>query len=537
MATTSGNMNTLKVTGKDGNVFVMTPVDTEARQAIDEAKNLQFDDDYFTAEVSQDQSTVSVGLNGVPIGVSSPLRFDQDTAQGIVIGIDTSSVTPPEMTGATASADGASGLVPAPLTGDQGKFLKGDGTWTTIEIAEQKVHVLTKTTGLTTAEFEQAWSWLENGHLVGVWYTYDDYTAFYLVDKYYTYFSTQTEYFIVFSYTRPGSGKLENQNEGFYRDKLSWRKSNNSSLTHDSSTIIPTPLNQFNKYLFTDGRGGALIWKTVREVPSSAVADSGKVLTVNAQGSAAWDSLPVFAGTSNGVVNAPASANRNHYSFLDGMGDWSMLEEVSESSINGMFLSVTIGDREYKVVQIGNQLWMAENLDYAFDYEGNPLPVGGSGTTSTPAAWYYNNSSTDYGIDGTYKCGLLYNWHAVKYLDDNKATLLPSGWHVPTTTELTTLVNTIGTDPGTKLKAVDNYSVQGFPDGWGGTDTYGFKMLPTGAYNGNFQGINQFGCLLAIDEQDAAHSKFLSVGRSSGSSFENNYKTYAYSVRLVKDAT
>ena len=33
------------------------------------------------------------------------------------------------MQGATASADGASGLVPAPQAGDQDKFLKGDGTW------------------------------------------------------------------------------------------------------------------------------------------------------------------------------------------------------------------------------------------------------------------------------------------------------------------------------------------------------------------------------------------------------------------------
>ena len=35
----------------------------------------------------------------------------------------------PEMTGATSSAAGTSGLVPAPAAGDQDKFLKGDGTW------------------------------------------------------------------------------------------------------------------------------------------------------------------------------------------------------------------------------------------------------------------------------------------------------------------------------------------------------------------------------------------------------------------------
>lgn len=33
------------------------------------------------------------------------------------------------MQGATASADGAGGTVPAPLAGDQNKFLRGDATW------------------------------------------------------------------------------------------------------------------------------------------------------------------------------------------------------------------------------------------------------------------------------------------------------------------------------------------------------------------------------------------------------------------------
>jgi hypothetical protein len=90
MSTTNGNMKSFKVTDKDGNVYVMIPVDTEARQEIDEAKNLQFDEDYFTSEVSQDQTTVNVGLNGVPLGVDSdsPLKFVQDNPQGIVLGSD-----------------------------------------------------------------------------------------------------------------------------------------------------------------------------------------------------------------------------------------------------------------------------------------------------------------------------------------------------------------------------------------------------------------------------------------------------------------
>lgn len=42
---------------------------------------------------------------------------------------DATTSTVPGMTGATASAAGSAGLVPAPATGDQAKFLCGDGTW------------------------------------------------------------------------------------------------------------------------------------------------------------------------------------------------------------------------------------------------------------------------------------------------------------------------------------------------------------------------------------------------------------------------
>ena len=38
------------------------------------------------------------------------------------------------MTGATAAADGAEGLVPRPLAGDENKFLRGDGSWVMIDI-------------------------------------------------------------------------------------------------------------------------------------------------------------------------------------------------------------------------------------------------------------------------------------------------------------------------------------------------------------------------------------------------------------------
>ena len=47
--------------------------------------------------------------------------------------ITTQDTTYPEMTGATASANGTKGLVPAPSSGKQNYFLRGDGTWAFLE--------------------------------------------------------------------------------------------------------------------------------------------------------------------------------------------------------------------------------------------------------------------------------------------------------------------------------------------------------------------------------------------------------------------
>lgn len=86
MATTEGSLNTLKVTDPHGNTFTLSPVDSQARQDIADAENLQFDEDYFTMEETSDE--VHIGLAGVPFGVSSPLRFDRDDEHGVVIGLN-----------------------------------------------------------------------------------------------------------------------------------------------------------------------------------------------------------------------------------------------------------------------------------------------------------------------------------------------------------------------------------------------------------------------------------------------------------------
>ena len=200
---------------------------------------------------------------------------------------------------------------------------------------------------------------------------------------------------------------------------------------------------------------------------------------------------------------------------------------------------VEIGGRRYPVVKIGNQLWIAKNLDYKFDYNGSTLPIGDSGVPSTPAAWYYNNDENLYGIDGTYKCGLLYNWYAANYLDNNKNTLLPNGWRVPSQNDFDDLSNAVGgaSIAGTKLKALDNSVTISFPSGFNGTNDYGFNALPAGdRLNTSF---DDFGTYCNFwSGYDYSETRGYNYYITSAPNLQEGYaiKEYAISIRLVKDA-
>ncbi|WP_295055260.1 FISUMP domain-containing protein [uncultured Fibrobacter sp.] len=197
-------------------------------------------------------------------------------------------------------------------------------------------------------------------------------------------------------------------------------------------------------------------------------------------------------------------------------------------SVTFVDTTTTIGGRVYRTVTIGGVTWLAENLDYKFSGCG----IGGGGTPTTPNAWYYNNDEATYGIDGVRKCGLLYNWYAVKLLNDNRSDLIP-GWHVPTNDEWTALANAVGGTgvAGTRLKAAN----VDWATSWGGTDDYGFGVLPAGYYDGSFSLVGSYAYFWTITESgDSAYLRYFGTGATM---FQNTYSKYhGFSVRLVKDS-
>ena len=190
--------------------------------------------------------------------------------------------------------------------------------------------------------------------------------------------------------------------------------------------------------------------------------------------------------------------------------------------------TVNIGGRDYRYVEIGTQVWLAENLDFA----PSGISVGITTNTTSPNAGYYNNDANTYGENGR-KCGLLYNWYAVKYLEDNKASFF-NGWHVPTYSEIfNTLQQYVGAyDAGKKLKAAG----LDWATGWNGTDDYGFAMLPGGGAFPGFFSTATKGYLWAItDSGSNADAIYFDSGNLMGQ-FLSRPKTNYLSLRLVKDA-
>ena len=189
--------------------------------------------------------------------------------------------------------------------------------------------------------------------------------------------------------------------------------------------------------------------------------------------------------------------------------------------------SNNIGGRVYNTVIIGGKEWMAENLDFKF----SGLAIGQGSSSSEPRANYYSNNESTYGVNGN-KYGLLYNWIAVKYLEDHKSELIP-GWHVPTTTEWDALATAVGGSgvAGTKLKSTTGWS-SGNGDG-----SYGFAAFPAGYQNsGSFSYLGSSAYFWTATEYSSsyAYCRYFSTGASVNSYYSN--KSYGYSVRLVKDS-
>ncbi len=241
-------------------------------------------------------------------------------------------------------------------------------------------------------------------------------------------------------------------------------------------------------------------------LPALTTAYPKGVTTSTAQcgGEVTFDGgAPIARGTCWGTTESPTVADGK---TVDGSGNGAF-----QSSLTGLSASTTyyarayatstvgttygaqvvirtmqgtvtdIDGNTYQTVLIGTQEWMAENLKVTRYRNGDPIPnvTGDTQWASLTSGAYcsYENSSTN-----AAKYGYLYNFYAVA----DSRNLCPTGWHVPTDAEWTTLTDYLGGEAvaGAKMK-----SPQFWGSGFSGMDnSSGFTGLPSGwrAYDGRF---------------------------------------------------
>ena len=208
----------------------------------------------------------------------------------------------------------------------------------------------------------------------------------------------------------------------------------------------------------------------------------------------------------------------------------------------------------YNAVQIGSQLWMAENLRTTHYADGTAIPRGSSKSTST-GYWYYPNGES--ANKTTY--GLLYNWKAVMRASNSSRSnpskvqgICPIGWHVPSDAEWTQLTDYVSSQNenvcGSSISNIAK-SLAGVT-GWKscGSDctvgnapslnnTVGFSILPSGDYTGSYNLFGLCASFWSATENDgnSAYDRYLGFNYIEVIRGYDN-KSSGFSVRCVRDS-
>lgn len=197
----------------------------------------------------------------------------------------------------------------------------------------------------------------------------------------------------------------------------------------------------------------------------------------------------------------------------------------------------------YQTVTIGTQVWMVENLKTTKYRNGDPIPNVTDDTEwsnlTTGAQCNYNN---DAAIGNKY--GKLYNWYAVS----DGRNIAPTGWHVSSDAEWTTLENYVAANLGTsgsvaKALASKTDWASSTDAGAVGNDltknnTSGFSALPGGYRydDGIFYYIGYYGIWWTSTESDTNYAWNRSLNYyGPGVDRYYNYKEFGCSVRCVRD--
>ncbi|MDR3652886.1 MAG: fibrobacter succinogenes major paralogous domain-containing protein [Paludibacter sp.] len=282
------------------------------------------------------------------------------------------------------------------------------------------------------------------------------------------------------------------------------------------------------------GSGTATCWGNIPSDPGSAISARGVCWSTKPNPTTSNSKATTIAGTGNfSVAMSGLTMGTKYYIRCYATNKTGT---AYGNQLTFTTLLVDYDGNTYNTVTIGTQVWMAENLKVTKFRNGNTITNNLDPTTwanlTSPSYCSYDNSAAN---KTTY--GNLYNWSAVNDIRD----IAPTGWHVPTQAEWTTLINYLGgaSVAGDILKETGNTH-------WTGsyasaTNTSGFTALPGGSIvlqnsNYGFYNIGTTGQWWSSSEADSNSAYSWSLSNNSAQAVNVNVaKQSGFSIRCVKD--
>ena len=204
----------------------------------------------------------------------------------------------------------------------------------------------------------------------------------------------------------------------------------------------------------------------------------------------------------------------------------------------------------YRTTKIGDQVWMAENLNYAYNvptesrdsssfcYDNDPANCQKYGrlypwSAAMDSAGVLKNDGEGKGCGDKHECGVKGPIQGI----------CPKGWHLPSKEEFDKLFAFVGDDADDKLKAES-----GWLDEKNGMDLYDYSALPAGRYISITKGFSDLGkaaYFWSSTEYWFAFADYLGINDYGAKVYDdpNLYLEYfgsygkfgAFSVRCLKD--
>lgn len=210
-----------------------------------------------------------------------------------------------------------------------------------------------------------------------------------------------------------------------------------------------------------------------------------------------------------------------------------------EEDVIQAFTVTDIEGHVYQTVQIGDQVWMTENLKTTKLNDGGDISLVEEDSvwfnlslTKTPGFCWYLNDEATYGV----MYGPLYNWYTVE-----TGKLCPAGWHVPSDDEWTQLINYLGGESVAGGKLKETGTANWINPNTSATNESGFTALPAGwrEPDGYYDYLGLMGSWWSTDWTSNSYNNFgwiRLVNYQTGQTFRDGFAhNIGISVRCLQD--